>query len=939
MRRLLILFICNIIGLTLYCQTVPKVVGTVMNDYFPLCAAAIFTDANDYAVVGIAAAMLADDVERVTGQRPILQSGMPEMAAVVAGTLGHNPFIDQLVADGKMAVDNIKGKWESFVITTIKHPKYNCPLLVVAGSDRRGTAFGLTSLSEAIGVSPWYWWADVTPSRKPCLYVEPGIFQQGEPSVKYRGFFINDERFGGWARWAEENFDREHHEVGPKTYQKVFELLLRLKGNYLWPAMHPGTKPFNFDPENARLADDYAIVMGTSHCEQMLRNNEGEWKAVNERAKTEGKVGYGDFNYITNRQTMQDYWEERIKTNGRYENTYTLGLRGVHDYPMEGANSNEERVALMQQAINDQRDILKRNIHQPIEDIPQVLCTYEEVLDAYHSGLQVPDDITLLWSDDKQGYMRNLCNPQERQRKGGAGVYYHLSYHGDPDSWFWLSPLSPALIATELTKAYEYGADRIWVFNVGDIKPAEKELSFAMELAWDINRWKPERAHEFIPYWISKTLSPELASPLTKLQNQYYRLMAYGKEFHTRWLDYSEQEIYQRLCQWDSISAEIERMEAMVPESRKAAFFELFTYPMKGAALMNRYVLTARRSMVLASEGNGECLSLSQSAQASKSSLDQLTDYYNRQLLDGKWNHFFNWHPNWYLDGRREVMQVADTALLEKAKAVPVAQMLFSRREGYNGKELTLSFHAEKRGTLPLWVRARTHIRNNSFAPADNVFCQVMVNGTSFTGSAQPHGNIWHTEMIGPMWSQLGDAPIVAGENRISLTAIDSLATIYDVFIGIQPPFDSEPHGRIPATDYIRSHQGREGTLTTVTLLGYVGGVTVMPFLTDSYDLANISMAPWVEYDLQIQQDDSQLEIRTLPTLRVYAGREARYAVSINGGQPVVLSIHEDDYSSEWRWNVLRGYTRRILPITQGRHTIRIYLLDPGIVLQELLVK
>ena len=176
---------------------------------------------------------------------------------------------------------------------------------------------------------------------------------------------------------------------------------------------------------------------------------------------------------------MQQYWEERVKTNGRYENTYTLGLRGIHDYPMEGANTTQERVALMQRAIDDQRDMLRRHISKPIDQIPQVLCTYEEVLDAYHNGLKVPDDVTLLWSDDKHGYCRNLCNDQEQQRRGGAGIYYQLSYHGDPASWIWLSPLSPAFLSTELTKAYVHGARKIWVFNVGDIKPAEKEISAA----------------------------------------------------------------------------------------------------------------------------------------------------------------------------------------------------------------------------------------------------------------------------------------------------------------------------------------------------------------------------------------------------------------------------------------------------------------------------
>ncbi|MBR3399876.1 MAG: glycosyl hydrolase 115 family protein, partial [Prevotella sp.] len=393
-KRFYSLFICLAIVVVAKAGDMLRVSETQQEEGFALCAngqaAKICIDADDYKVVGIAAQMLADDVERVTGTKAEVQTtkklslkgGMPML---IAGTIGHSALIDRLVAKGIVDVSGIKGKWESYVITMVNDRKAGGgAMLVVAGSDRRGTAFGLTTLCEGIGVSPWYWWADVTPAKKSALYVEPGTYVQQEPSVQYRGIFINDERFGGWARWAE----RRHGKVGPETYQKVFELLLRLKANYLWPAMHPGTQAFNDDPENARLADDYAIVMGSSHCEQMLRNNEGEWKAVNERAKAEGKSGLGDFNYITNRKTMQDYWETRVKTNGKYENTYTLGLRGIHDYPMEGANSTQERVRLMQQAIDDQRDMLRRNINKPIEEIPQVLCTYEEVLDAYHNGLQ-----------------------------------------------------------------------------------------------------------------------------------------------------------------------------------------------------------------------------------------------------------------------------------------------------------------------------------------------------------------------------------------------------------------------------------------------------------------------------------------------------------------------------------------------------------------------
>ena len=338
LATLLITAGCSQVNLEL--DEFPKVGQKAVKGAFPLAvseAATICVDSCDARVVSIAAGLLADDLERLTGLRPGVQTDMPEGMAVIAGTVGQSCLIDGLAAKGLIDTDALTGKWESYMIQTIHTD--GRPLLVIAGSDRRGTAFGLTSLCEAAGVSPWYWWADVTPARKKALYVQPGRFLQEEPDVQYRGIFINDERFGGWAKWVEQTFDKESGKVGPKVYEQVFELLLRLRGNYLWPAMHNGSQAFNADPENARLADEYAIVMGSSHCEQMLRNNEDEWK----NAGT-----WGDFNYITNRDNMIRYWEERVKANGRYENTYTLGLRGIHDYPMEGASTTQERCAIMQ---------------------------------------------------------------------------------------------------------------------------------------------------------------------------------------------------------------------------------------------------------------------------------------------------------------------------------------------------------------------------------------------------------------------------------------------------------------------------------------------------------------------------------------------------------------------------------------------------------------
>ncbi len=940
MKRFSLLLVGLMNALAFFAETFPNVSEKAVTGYFPMVAsngaATICTDTNDYPVVEITAQMLANDVQRVTGQRPVVGHHLPKGAAIVAGTLGKSRMIDQLVKRRMIDVSSIRGKWESFIIATTEHPKYHTPLLAIVGSDRRGTAFGLTSLSEAIGVSPWYWWADVTPKHKPMLYVEPGIFQQGEPSVQYRGIFINDERFGGWARWAEQTFDKETGEVGPKTYKKVFELLLRLKANYLWPAMHPGTQAFNDNPENARLADEYAIIMGSSHCEQMLRNNEGEWK----------NKGLGDFNYITNRETMQNYWETRVKTNGNYENTYTLGLRGIHDYPMEGANSTQERVMLMQQAIDDQREILRRNIRKPIEDIPQVLCTYEEVLDAYHNGLQVPDDITLLWSDDKHGYCRNLCNPEEMQRKGGAGIYYHLSYHGDPASWIWLSPLSPAFLSTELTKAYTYGARKIWVFNVGDIKPAEKELSFVMELAWDINRWPPAEAHNYIRYWAEKTFGPTVAKDIADLTARYYRLQAGGKDAHVWFVDYTEQQVAERLREARSLETEAQLLASRIPAELQDAYFELVSYPVRGAAMLNEYQLLARRSMVCATRLD----SLGAMADANRvkevfSQLNEWTRHYNEDIQQGRWREFFNWQPyHWFRSDKIDPPiatpeQIAQVKLSPQARFLSVADALSPDGIVINSCHDT---------DVPLWIEALTPVRNFSKAPEDNVFCRVTTDNETFDASATPINNVWHAPYVGPMWSQVGVLHLKKGTNFMKISDLKSDARIDHIFLGLWPPFNAEPRQRIAAHTFQQHHDAPEGQVTTIEGLGYQDGVLVQPFDTPSYD---VESAPYVEYNINIQKGDQEIEIRALPTLHLYErqrvdapagmGRDARFAVQLGDDKPQLFSIHTNDFTAEWRWNVLRGFASRSISIPSsvtGPQRLRIYLLEPGIVLQEILL-
>ena len=937
MKRFISFLCCLSAGLMAWAErleTFPKVSDNANDGHFPLvCGAAsaeIYADEADYKVVHIAAGMLADDIGRVTGKSAGLNvvnrhKDIAAGPAVIAGTAGHSSLIDWIVSRNGIDITPLQGKWESFMILTTQHPKYGTPVLAVIGSDRRGTAFGLTSLCEEIGVSPWYWWADVAPQKKEALFVESGCFIQKEPSVQYRGIFINDERFGGWARWAEQTFDKESGKVGPKTYEKVFELLLRLKGNYLWPAMHNGSAAFNSNPENARLADDYAIVMGSSHCEQMLRNNEDEWK----NAGT-----YGDFNYITNRQTMIGYWEERVRTNGRYENTYTLGLRGIHDYPMEGAQTTRERVRLMQQAIDDQRDILRRNIDRPVEEVPQVLCTYEEVLEAYHNGLDVPEDVTLLWSDDKHGYCRNLSNPQEQKRKGGAGIYYHISYHGDPASWIWLSPLSPAFISTELTKAYEFGARKIWVFNVGDIKPAEKEISFAMDLAWDIERWSPGKADGYIRHWAAKTFGDRFADEIAQMQAEYYRLQAAGKDAHVWFVNYTGKQIQERIEDWRRISAEATALAEDIPAELQDAYFELVSYPICGAAMLNEYQLLARRSMVRAANKDLDgAQSDSECVEKSIRGLNEWTRRYHEDILNGKWNHFFNWKPYFMYYGYEIPYCTED--ILEQAVQAHCARFL-QVEEALSGSGVSII--CENDCEVPLWIEALTPIRNFSKAPEDNVFCHVNMGTDDFDASATPVNNVWHSPYIGPMWSNVGMLHLKKGENILKISGLKPDARIDHIYMGIWPPFEDEPRLRIPARDF-NGRSDMEGCAITVAEgLGFSDGVLVQPFDTPSYEPGS---APYVEYDVTLCEGDSTIEVRTLPTLHVYEGREARYAIQIGDTAPRVFSIHTSDFSAEWRYNVLHGYSSRSVSIPSGcsgAQKVRIWLLDPGIVLQEILI-
>ena len=605
--------------------------------------AIVLYDDQDAEVVKTVIDCLLSDLKAVTKKTFTKYKTEPTTLKnpIIVGTIGQSSHIDGLIADGKIDVSDVEGKWEAFGMQVIDNPMEGvAKALVIFGSQPRATAYGMFELSRMIGVSPWIWWADVTPTVKTQLYVTPGRRVFGSPSVKFRGIFVNDEDWG-LRPWGARNLDTELGNFGPKTYAVIMELLLRLRANTLWPAMHPGSRAFWYEKTNIPLITKYDIYMGSSHCEQMLCNNEYEWERFG---------GHRDEDWVwhSNKEMIMRYWGARISESKDKNGIYTLGMRAVHDAGMNGYNTTAERVAALTDIIAHQRQLIADSIGDPTT-VPQIFIPYKEVLDCYNAGLQVPEDVTLMWVDDNHGYIRQMPTPEEQARSGGNAIYYHLSYWGTPAGYLWLSTISPSLCSYELCKAYSQGMRNQWIINVGDIKPAEEELEFCMDLAWDINSWPPERAHLYTRDWAARTFGEEYADEISEIKLAYYRLAIAAKPEHVHlcYFDHSNAQIDARIAEYQDIYNKVTALRPRIPSSLRNAYFELIEYPVCGCADQNIKILRGRQSFVYAWAGQGEkALSYASAAQAAFDEIVTMTDKFNTSIAGGKWNYMMNYKPN-----------------------------------------------------------------------------------------------------------------------------------------------------------------------------------------------------------------------------------------------------------------------------------------------------
>lgn len=628
----IIAFIFVISTLSLYSQD-KKLVDFPIVDSNQITS--IYIDKNTDALILWAVNELADDVKEITGKRPeIIPTNAISKKGIYIGQISSGIF------QSKVFKKELSHQWEKL---SIKKEKDN---LLVVGSDVRGTVYAIFEIAERLGISPWKWWADVYPLKKQNLVLQlplNGIISS--PSVQYRGIFLNDEDWG-LQPWAAKTFEKETGDIGPKTYEKIFQLLLRLKANTIWPAMHPSTKGFFTLPGNKEMAQKYHMIIGSSHAEPMLRNNVDEWKP---------KI-YGDYNYFTNKAQIDKYWQDRLDEVKAFQNEtmMTLGMRGVHDSKMEGAKDLKESIEMVEKIILNQREMLSNTFNKPLKDIPQAFVPYKEVLELYDNGLKVPDDVTLVWPDDNYGYIRRLSNPEEQKRAGGSGVYYHISYWGRPHDYLWLSTTQPGLIWFEMTKAYENGAKKMWIVNVGDIKPAEYDTEFFLDLAWNINSIKSDGINDYLKKWISREFTGNIASELSFVLNEYYRLAFIRKPEYMGWSqtepttpvklsDFSAKESQNRITAYNNLIQKVDSLSAFIPAEKKDAWFQLVVYPVKGAAYMNHKFLYWKLAAITSDESQREKYELLSVEAYQK--IKELTDFYNTKMSNGKWNHMMSMHP------------------------------------------------------------------------------------------------------------------------------------------------------------------------------------------------------------------------------------------------------------------------------------------------------
>ena len=939
-------------------------------------AAPLWVSSEDFDGVIRVVGDLKTDIERVTDVSPDVMTDTPpaENNVVMVGTIGKSPLIDALVKEKKLDVEEIAGYWETFLITAVDSPAPGLKrALVIAGSDQRGTIYGVYDLSAQIGVSPWHFWADVPPAKKDALYVLKGTHSQGEPAVKYRGLFINDEN-PALDNWHRNYFPDEGYEFKKAFYAEVFEVMLRLKANYLWPAVW-GRAFAEDDPDNHAEAKRYGIVMGTSHEAPMMRGieewNRGVIKDADGNPISDDYGGNGEWSYRTNKDALEAYWRDGVErmVKGDFEGVVTIGMRGPGDIAL----SPEDGITLVDEFIGSQRSIIEEVTGLHPAQLPQVWTLYKEVQDWWEEGLRVPGDVTVVWADDNWGNIRRLKDPKEPERPGGYGLYYHYDYVGGPRCYKWVDTNLLPNIWEQLHLAYEKGGvDRLWVVNVGDMKGNELPLQFFLDYAWNPERWPINRLPDWEEAFARQQFGDDHAGDIANLLHRYSLLQSdrkpellnkKGPSVGCPFSLTNYREMERVTGQWLSLAEDAEALAENLSKEYRDTYYELVLYAIKASALMYEVRLAGFNNRLYADQGRASTNDMAAIAEDRFAKSRAMADFYNKELAGGKWNGFqtqpYLGYSGWQQPEENSValsdfiypeLVTIETPLgSDMGIAVDGSDAYFPETETLPALPAFSPYQAQPSQYIEVFNRGSSPFDYDiTVAPESN-----WLSISNASGTVDKSNNQVRAVLTIPDWTA-----VPAGTTDLTITVMNTTDFVSaDVAAVVENPAVSPPKGVfMEANGYVSMESGHYTrivnkspfTWTKIPGIGRTGsGMTPFPVTADRITPGGDSAR--LEYDMHLFSSGTvTVYVYLSPRQNVLPTDGLTFGLSIDNGDIRSINITEKlnptpypEGNPAWEKGVADNVhivLSRFDIANPGAHTLKLWAVDPAVIIQKLVV-
>ncbi len=896
----------------------------------------IVCDTSENILVKKSADFLSDDIEKVSGKRPVVSTtdDFEVGNIIIIATVGKNPLIKKLVAEKKLNIDELKDKWERFIIKTIDNPFAGVKqALVIVGSDRRGTAYGVFTLSEKMGVSPWYWWADVPVEKHDEIYLQNCNYTSNSPAVKYRGIFINDES-PAFRKWAKEKFGGINH----KCYEKIFELLLRNKANFMWPSMWLPTMFYVDDPLNPKTADEYGIVMSTSHHEPMTRAH-NEW----------GLYNGGEWNYNTNKEKLQKFWRGGFERVGNFETVVTVGMRGDGDDGM----SEETAVDLLKTIIKDQRKIISDVTGKPANETPQLWAIYKEVQDYYDKGMLVDDDITVLFSDDNWGNIRYLPKKTELSSSSKYGMYYHFDYVGAPISYRWLNVTQIERVWEQMKLTYEHGVKEIWIANVGDIKPMELPISFFFDYAWNPNAIQAKDLPNYYVNWAKQQFGSGHANEIAEMLSLYTKYNArrtpemltaetYSVENY-READRVVEEYTQLLKKSTSVYEQLS-------EQYKTAYYQLVQSPIEMCANLNEMYVAAGKNRYYGIRGAASANYYADKVKELFEKDVQLTQKYH-ELEGGKWNHMMSqthigytyWnHPPLNMMPAVSYVQVpkpAELGYFIEYDATPRWGWLDVEADWSFSQEMPV-FNPVNNQNYYIDIINRGQEELNYTIKGKEDWIKLSLESGTIRYNEKVYVSIdWDKAPKGEIEGEI----LISGAGKEYTVQVPILNKPFTVFGFIE----NEGAIAFEACHFTKKIDTKDIHWTVVPNLGRTSSSLIIEPVSAERQVI-MENSPRVEYEFTtFSSGDFKVETYLSPTQDYKKQGGLKYAITIDNEKPQIINMNEGEiipdykYADWWMKSVgdhIKTKVSKHKVDIPGKHVLKIWMVDPGIVFQRFVI-